>query len=1031
MVKYIVGGVIVVLSWALAIIIEFPLWIPTAITLLVVLIVVLMVGIEKLKERRSARALEKALQQQAAAQAASARPDLQHEIAEMQAEFDKAVTALKGSKKAGKKALYTLPWYTIIGPPGCGKSTALRNSGLQFPYLSASGGGVRGLGGTRNCDWWMTSDAVILDTAGRWTTEDEDHEEWLGFLGLIKRFRPRKPLNGIIAAVSIGEVGGAREDEVVELARRIRERIDEVQDRLNMSLPVYVLFTKCDLIPGFVETFGNMAKEERSQVWGFTVPLTKKVAPPRDLFATRFEELMGSLSLRAPKRMGEDRKIASRELIYGFPQQLEVMRPNLTEFVHQLFLENVFKDTPLMRGVYFTSGTQEGRPIDRVMSRMAEAFGQPQVQLPEARVESKSYFLRDVFSNVVFMDAEVAVRSPEEVKRQRLRTILAAAVIFTFALGISGLPAVAWALNRGFLGETEEMVDEAVGSMEGDEADVVGPTDLEPLRLRTNELAEHRDDGPPLMMQMGMYPDDVYEPVRDIYLTSMRDRVIAPLLAGDAQSIDAFVRRQAAVGGPPEAREMREMYERLKMHIMLTRPREDEEPALNDELREFLSARLVQRWSAATETERGAAEYDMIRDNVEHYVEALAEHPELYLERNATMVASAQAAFRSVDANHMAVQGIIDAVERRNVPDLILSTMVGPVGQIQAQEVVRGAFTRRGWEEHVETMLEEDAARYFGEHWVLGTTPPENERHAEIQRQMQLEGLKSYFLEQYVQEWRQFIDSIYVVRVTEQQAHMAQLREFTSGEPQLLTRLVRSIDYNVTLERPGQGGGGPNEAAERAERLANRRIRNAVGQGTGIGTTNAGNLMGVAGRQGQQQIQQRLGVPGAPPPNAMTPARVRAAFEGLIGFAAQSGDTPEGQAAQVTPAARYEEQLEFLRDALGFRMAGTNVTNFDERQAQARELTNSLLTNCTPGQWCADDWRPRLHTLLMPPIEGPLWQPPEPPATETPTDAAPAPTPTPTPTGAEAAVPQPTPTPTPAPAEAPAPRQQRRPWWAR
>ncbi len=212
MTKFIVGVVIVLLAWALAIIFQIPFLYPTLVTLLVGLVILLMIGVAKLRERRAARDLERALAAQAAQQAATARPDLQHEIAEMNAEFMKAVSALKGSKKGGKKALYALPWYTIIGPPGSGKSTALRNSGLQFPYLSASGGGVRGLGGTRNCDWWMTSEAVILDTAGRWTSEDEDRDEWLAFLDLTKRFRPKKPLNGIIAAVSVGDLGGERED---------------------------------------------------------------------------------------------------------------------------------------------------------------------------------------------------------------------------------------------------------------------------------------------------------------------------------------------------------------------------------------------------------------------------------------------------------------------------------------------------------------------------------------------------------------------------------------------------------------------------------------------------------------------------------------------------------------------------------------------------------------------------------------------------------------------------------------------------
>ena len=61
---------------------------------------------------------------------------------------------------------------------------------------------VRGVGGTRNCDWWFTTDAVLIDTAGRYTTQDSDREAdraaWLGFLELLVRNRPRQPINGVL-----------------------------------------------------------------------------------------------------------------------------------------------------------------------------------------------------------------------------------------------------------------------------------------------------------------------------------------------------------------------------------------------------------------------------------------------------------------------------------------------------------------------------------------------------------------------------------------------------------------------------------------------------------------------------------------------------------------------------------------------------------------------------------------------------------------------------------------------------------------
>jgi len=99
----------------------------------------------------------------------------------MQAEFRKALQSLKVSRLAhrGGDALGALPWYLIVGPPGAGKTTALRSSGLPFPH--AKGGRVRGVGGTRNCDWWMSNDAIILDNRGPLATQEADQEEWLSF----------------------------------------------------------------------------------------------------------------------------------------------------------------------------------------------------------------------------------------------------------------------------------------------------------------------------------------------------------------------------------------------------------------------------------------------------------------------------------------------------------------------------------------------------------------------------------------------------------------------------------------------------------------------------------------------------------------------------------------------------------------------------------------------------------------------------------------------------------------------------------
>lgn len=132
------------------------------------------------------------------------------DIQALKKKMNEAVAQLKtsdlGIKHRGTAALYALPWFMIIGPSAAGKSTLLRNSGLHFPYQHKDDIDIKGFGGTRNCDWWFSDQAVILDTAGRYTTEESDKDEWLEFLSLVKKYRRKMPINGIMVAISLSDL---------------------------------------------------------------------------------------------------------------------------------------------------------------------------------------------------------------------------------------------------------------------------------------------------------------------------------------------------------------------------------------------------------------------------------------------------------------------------------------------------------------------------------------------------------------------------------------------------------------------------------------------------------------------------------------------------------------------------------------------------------------------------------------------------------------------------------------------------------
>ena len=334
------------------------------------------------------------------------------ELATLKDRFDDALKTLKKSNVGGKKlrSIYQLPWYIIIGPPGSGKTTLLVNSGLQFPLADQMGESkIKGIGGTRYCDWWFTNEAVMIDTTGRYTTQDSneevDNKAWFNFLKLLKKHRRRRPINGIVLAISMEELARQNEVERERNAAAISSRIQELYEQLGIKFPVYLMFTKSDLMAGFMEFFNDLDRHERSQVWGFTYGLKED---PLARFDSEFAGLQQQLETRLVQRLQDERDISRRELIYNFPMQMAASRQTIEEFLQRVFKPSRYTTTPLLRGIYFTSGTQEGTPFNRIMSQLARNFSLSRAATQSSPSKGKSFFIKDLMSKVIFGESGLA-----------------------------------------------------------------------------------------------------------------------------------------------------------------------------------------------------------------------------------------------------------------------------------------------------------------------------------------------------------------------------------------------------------------------------------------------------------------------------------------------------------------------------------------------------------------------------------------------------------------------------------------------
>jgi type VI secretion system protein ImpL len=489
------------------------------------------------------------------------------DVVKLRERFEEAVAGLKQQRRSGH-SLYELPWYVIIGPPGSGKTTALLNSGLRFPLEQRVGkGALRGVGGTRNCDWWFTDQAVFLDTAGRYTTQDSDAESdsvgWSEFLALLKKYRPRRPLNGVILTVSAKDLltlDPISRETMVEAARN---RLTELNRELRIQLPVYVMVTKCDLVDGFAEYFEDLSAGGRAQVWGVTFPYEQTLANESpELYSSEFDALMTRLNERVFERMEDERDVRRRTKVFAFPQQMATLRDALTQWVTDVFGAREFDGQVLLRGVYFTSGTQEGTPIDRLLGSIGRTFGSGDA-VTAPRGPGKAYFVENLLKQVMIGESGLAGVN----RRLELRnaSLLLGAYIATGLLAAAGAIAltVSYRHNSRFL---DQIAADIAAFDQTPEVTPSSPIDAIVARLdgirAILDSADRYQATTSLLMRWGLYEGrSIGKSARDAYVREL-DSVLLPRFAGQIRS------RVVQYASEPQ-----KLYAYFKGYVMLGEPR--------------------------------------------------------------------------------------------------------------------------------------------------------------------------------------------------------------------------------------------------------------------------------------------------------------------------------------------------------------------------------------------------------------------------------------------------------------------------
>lgn len=317
---------------------------------------------------------------------------------ELRRRFKQAVTTLKKSHlKRNGNPLYVLPWYLIVGRSGSGKSTAIKSARLPSPFGDINR--VSGIEGTRNCDWWFFDDSVVIDIAGRYSVhrnEDLDKQEWRAFLEHLIRYRKKEPINGVIVTVEASELLEGNLEKIENEGRTLRKRVDEITAVMGAKFPVYLLVTKTDLIYGVNRYCQLLSESSVSQAMGLLnhdgeTDIETFVNKTVDTITEKLKDIRLILANRDEVKA---RHYVEPEVLL-FPNEFSRLRSGLKAFCKGAFKDNPFQELPFLRGIYFCSGRQEGRPVHS----MAEKGGT--LKSAELPGTGNGFFLFDFFSKII------------------------------------------------------------------------------------------------------------------------------------------------------------------------------------------------------------------------------------------------------------------------------------------------------------------------------------------------------------------------------------------------------------------------------------------------------------------------------------------------------------------------------------------------------------------------------------------------------------------------------------------------------
>jgi type VI secretion system protein ImpL len=310
----------------------------------------------------------------------------------------------------GTQFRYQLPWIVMLGASDAGKSSILRSLDLERPigrpYFDEEGEDKP------LCDWAFYEHGIVLEPDGKLVIDASqaisDESNWQLFLNLLSHHRPKRPADGVVLTIPASELigqGALSHEDIMIRAEYLYHKLWQMQRVTGMRVPIYVVISKCDVVPGFESFCKSIPIRNKPDIFGWSNDKALDSTYVTEWVDEAFSSITESLYRAQQEIYAESKTTEGRDGVFLFPIAFNQLKQEIRTYIDHLFKPSSYHESFFLRGIYFVGDNQ----LEKVALKPS-SFLDLSTSFSQREEEEKRniYFINNLFEKKIFREIGLA-----------------------------------------------------------------------------------------------------------------------------------------------------------------------------------------------------------------------------------------------------------------------------------------------------------------------------------------------------------------------------------------------------------------------------------------------------------------------------------------------------------------------------------------------------------------------------------------------------------------------------------------------